>query len=77
MSYTNEDGLPELVGAAKDALREWESSKKKRSSTSSSKSYVKDASNAAYGEESIRKNLELGSVDTLLLSANLRKSRPG
>ena len=36
---------------------------------------VKDASIAAYGEESIRKNLELGAVDILLLSANLRKSR--
>jgi len=40
------------------------------------KELVKDNNGlAAYGEESIRKNLELGSVDTLLLSSNLRKSR--
>jgi peptide chain release factor subunit 1 len=39
------------------------------------KELVKDAGLAAYGEESIRKNLAIGAVDTLLLSANLRKSR--
>jgi peptide chain release factor subunit 1 len=39
------------------------------------KELVKDGGLAAYGEESIRKNLEIGAVDTLLLSASLRKSR--
>jgi peptide chain release factor subunit 1 len=39
------------------------------------KELVKDGGLAAYGEESIRKNLDIGAVDTLLLSANLRKSR--
>ena len=39
------------------------------------KELVKDAGLAAYGEESIRHNLEIGAVDILLLSSNLRKSR--
>jgi peptide chain release factor subunit 1 len=39
------------------------------------KELVKDGGLAAYGEDSIRKNLEIGAIDTLLLSANLRKSR--
>lgn len=36
---------------------------------------VKDDGAAAYGEESVRKNLELGAVDTLLLSERLRRAR--
>jgi peptide chain release factor subunit 1 len=39
------------------------------------KELVKDDGLAAYGEESIRHNLEIGAVDILLLSSNLRKSR--
>ena len=75
MSYTNESGLRELVGAAKDALKGMEVVKEKSFMDRFLKELVKDDGLAAYGEESIRKNLELGSVDTLLLSGNLRKSR--
>ncbi|MCU0632915.1 MAG: peptide chain release factor 1, partial [Methanolinea sp.] len=39
------------------------------------KELVKENGLAAYGEESVRKNLDIGSVDILLLSASLRKSR--
>lgn len=39
------------------------------------KELVKEDGLAAYGEESVRKNLEIGAVDMLLLSAVLRKSR--
>jgi peptide chain release factor subunit 1 len=39
------------------------------------KELVKDNGVASYGEENIRKNLELGAVEVLLLSASLRKSR--
>jgi peptide chain release factor subunit 1 len=75
VSYTNESGLRELVGAAKDALKGMEVVKEKSFMDRFLKELVKDDGLAAYGEESIRKNLELGSVDTLLLSGNLRKSR--
>ena len=75
VSYTNESGLRELVGAAKDALKGMEVVKEKSFMDRFLKELVKDDGLAAYGEESIRKNLELGSVDSLLLSGNLRKSR--
>ncbi len=75
VAYTNEDGLAELVEAAKDALKGMGVVKEKEFMQRFLKELVKDAGLAAYGEESIRKNLEIGAVDTLLLSANLRKSR--
>ncbi|NYT04835.1 MAG: peptide chain release factor 1 [Methanomicrobiales archaeon] len=75
VSYTNESGLAELVDAAQDALRGVEVMKEKRIMDRFFKELVKDNGLAAYGEESIRKNLELGAVDILLLSSNLRKSR--
>jgi len=75
VAYTNESGLRELVGAAKDALKGMEVVKEKSFMDRFLKELVKDDGLAAYGEESVRKNLELGSVGTLLLSANLRKSR--
>src|SRR5512136_354539 len=75
VAYTNEDGLSELVDAAKDALKGMTVIKEKAFMDRFLKELVKDAGLAAYGEESIRKNLEIGAVDILLLSANLRKSR--
>ncbi|MEN6443248.1 MAG: peptide chain release factor aRF-1 [Methanoregula sp.] len=75
VAYTNEDGLPELVDAAKDALSGMAVIKEKSFMDRFLKELIKDNGLAAYGEESIRKNLELGAVDILLLSSNLRKSR--
>ena len=75
VAYTNESGLAELVDAAKDALKGMEVVKEKEFMNRFLKELVKDDSLAAYGEESVRKNLELGSVDVLLLSSSLRKSR--
>jgi peptide chain release factor subunit 1 len=75
VAYTNEDGLSELVDAAKDALKGMTVIKEKAFMDRFLKELVKDDGLAAYGEESIRRNLEIGAVDILLLSANLRKSR--
>jgi peptide chain release factor subunit 1 len=75
VAYTNEDGLAELVDAAKDALKGMTVIEEKAHMERFLKELVKDAGLAAYGEESIRKNLEIGAVDILLLSGNLRKSR--
>ena len=63
------------MDAAKDALKGMTVIKEKAYMDKFLRELVKDDNNAAYGEESIRKNLEIGAVDTLLLSANLRKSR--
>jgi peptide chain release factor subunit 1 len=75
VSYTNESGLPELVDNAQDALKGMEVIKEKTVMNKFLQELVKDESNAAYGEESVRKNLELGAVDTLLLSDKLRRAR--
>ena len=75
VAYTNEDGLSELVDAAKDALKGQEVVKEKEMMERFLKELVKDAGLASYGEECVRQNLELGSVDVLLLSSRLRKSR--
>jgi len=75
VAYTNEDGLAELVDAAQDALKGMDIVKEKAVMNRFLQELVKEHGSAAYGEESVRKNLETGSVDTLLLSSHLRKSR--
>ncbi|WOF16647.1 peptide chain release factor 1 [Methanoplanus sp. FWC-SCC4] len=75
VAYTNESGLAELVDNASDALKGVEVMKEKVLMDRFFKELVKDESLAAYGEDSVRKNLEIGAVDTLLLSAVLRKER--
>ncbi|MCQ8893363.1 MAG: peptide chain release factor aRF-1 [Methanolinea sp.] len=75
VAYTNESGLSELVDAARDALKGVEVIKEKELMNRFLKELVKEEGLAAYGEESVRKNLAMGSVDILLLSASLRKSR--
>ncbi|MDD1676296.1 MAG: peptide chain release factor aRF-1, partial [Methanomicrobiales archaeon] len=75
VSYTNESGLSELVDAAQDALKGMEVVKEKAIMTRFLQELVKEDGTAAYGEDSIRQNLEHGAVDTLLLSSTLRKER--
>jgi peptide chain release factor subunit 1 len=74
-SYTNEFGLRELVDKAQDALRDVGIMDEKREMARFFKELVKEDGCTAYGEESVRANLEAGAVDTLLLSEKLRKSR--
>ncbi|MGD9936433.1 MAG: peptide chain release factor aRF-1 [Methanoregulaceae archaeon] len=75
VAYTNESGLAELVDNAQDALRGVEVMKEKESMARFLKELVKDDGLAAYGEESVRRNLEIGAVDILLLSSGLREVR--
>jgi peptide chain release factor subunit 1 len=75
VAYTNESGLAELVDAAQDALKGVEVMKEKAIMNRFLRELVKDNGLAAYGEESVRKNLDVGAVDILLLSCSLRKSR--
>ncbi|MDN7025015.1 peptide chain release factor 1 [Methanoculleus sp. FWC-SCC1] len=75
VAYTNESGLAELVDNAQDALKGMEVVKEKTYMNRFLQELVKDNGNATYGEESVRKNLEIGAVDTLLLSDKLRQAR--
>lgn len=75
VAYTNESGLSELVDAAKDALKGMEVVREKEVMDRFLKELVKENGVASYGEDSVRKNLELGAIDILILSSRLRKSR--
>lgn len=75
VAYTNESGLPELVDAAEDALKGQVVIEEKHLMDRFFKELVKDNGLAAYGELSIRANLEIGAVDILLLSEKIRKNR--
>ncbi len=74
--YTDEFGLRELVSAASDTITSLKISKEKQLMKRFLKEISKtEGSLAVYGEANVIKALEMGAVDTLLLSENLRKYR--
>jgi peptide chain release factor subunit 1 len=74
--YTDEFGLKELVDAAADTMSNLKISKEKKIMKKFLKEITKaEESLAVYGEAQVRKALEIGAVDTLLLSENLRRYR--
>jgi peptide chain release factor subunit 1 len=74
--YTDEFGLRELVSAASETMSNLKISKEKQLMKKFLKEVTKtENSLAIYGEIQVRKALEMGVVDTLLLSENLRKYR--
>jgi peptide chain release factor subunit 1 len=74
--YTDEYGLKELVSAASETMADLKISKEKKIMKRFLKEVTKtEGSLAVYGEQQIRKALEMSVVDTLLLSENLRKYR--
>ena len=70
--YTDEYGLRELVEAASDDLEELDVIKDKKLMRRFLNEVRKDGL-AIYGEDAVRKALEAGSVDTLLISDSLNK----
>ena len=74
--YTDEYGLKELVSAASGTMSNLKISKEKKVMKRFLKEVTKtDGSLAVYGEQQVRKALEMGVVDTLLLSENIRRYR--
>lgn len=74
-SYTDESGFLELINAASDKLSDLELMNQKKIMKSFFSELVSDNGKAAYGELSVRANLEINSVDTLILSEDLRAER--
>ncbi|MHC1597820.1 MAG: peptide chain release factor aRF-1 [Methermicoccaceae archaeon] len=74
-SYTDESGLYELVDNAQDALASVEQFAEKRIAQRFMKELVSDSGLTTYGEDEVRRALEMGAVDVLLLSENLRRAR--
>jgi peptide chain release factor subunit 1 len=74
--YTDEFGLRELVSVAAGTMIDLKISKEKKVMKRFLKEVTKsEDSLALYGENHIRKALQMGIVDTLLLSENIRKYR--
>ena len=74
--YTDEFGLRELVSSASETMTNLKISKEKKLMKRFLKEVTKtEGSLAVYGEHQLRRALEMGVVDTLLLSENLRKYR--
>ena len=74
--YTDEYGLKELVSRASETMSNLKISREKKVMNRFLKEVTKtEDSLAVYGEQHVRKALEMSIVGTLLLSENLRKSR--
>lgn len=74
--YTDEFGLRELVAAASDKMTDLRVSQEKKVMKRFLSEITKsEKSMAVYGEHQVRKALDMGVVDTLLLSEDLRKYR--
>jgi len=74
--YTDEYGLRELVSAASETMSNLKISKEKKLMKAFLREITKSqGSLSVYGENQIRKALQMGAIDTLLLSENLRKYR--
>ncbi len=74
--YTDEFGLKELVATASEKMTDLKISKEKKIMKRFLKEVTKtEKSLAVYGEPQIRKALEMGIIDILLLSEDLRKYR--
>jgi peptide chain release factor subunit 1 len=74
--YTDEYGLRELVANAADKMTDLKVSQEKKIMKRFLSEVTKsEKSMAVYGEHQVRKALEMGVVDTLLLSEDLRKYR--
>ena len=74
--YTDEFGLQELVSAASQTRTDLKISKEKKVMDRFLREVKSSTSSlAVYGEKQVRMALDMGAVDTLLLSENLRKYR--
>ncbi|MDY6931115.1 MAG: peptide chain release factor aRF-1 [Halobacteriota archaeon] len=74
VSYTDESGLSELVDQAGEKLYEIDLMKEKRATSKFMRELV-NSNLAAYGEEEVRRKLQDGAVDILLISEDLRRTR--
>ncbi len=75
ISYHGEYGLKELVEKASDILKDHEAIKERHLIQKFFKHLVKDTGMITYGEREVRKALELGAVDTLLISEGYDRVR--
>lgn len=74
-SYTGEFGIREVIDKSMDILEEIDVMQEKQLVQKFLKELIDEHGLAAYGEEEVRKDLQMGAVDTLLISEDLTQSR--
>ena len=72
VAYTDESGLSELMNAASEKLADLDLMVEKKLMQRFFVELVSDSGKTSYGIEQIRANLEVGAVDVLLISEDLR-----
>ncbi|MFH1823144.1 MAG: hypothetical protein ABH817_00280 [archaeon] len=74
IGYTNEQGLDELLNASKENLEEQEFTQERKILEEFFNTLGKNPDKTAYGEEKVRKALEMGAVSKLIMSSGIKKA---
>ena len=75
IGYTGKQGLEELVAKSEDILAQEEIMKEKLAVNKFMDMLAKKPTFSAYGEEEVRKALEMGAIDTLLFSEDFNEEK--
>lgn len=74
-SYTGEFGIREVIDKSSNVLEELDVMKEKQLVQKFLKELIDEQGLSSYGENEVRNNLQIGAVDTLLLSEDLKSKR--
>lgn len=74
-SYTGEFGIREVIDKSSNVLEELDVMKEKQLVQKFLKELIDEQGLSSYGEKEVRNNLQIGAVDTLLLSEDLKSKR--
>ena len=74
-SYTGDFGIREVLDESSDTLEEMDIMKEKKFMRKFLTGLISDSGLSSYGENEVRQNLQMGAVETLLISENLKTNR--
>lgn len=74
-SYTGDFGIREVIDESTDTLEEMDIMREKKFMRKFLTGLISENGLSTYGEKEVRQNLQMGAVETLLLSENLRTNR--
>lgn len=74
-SYTGDFGIREVLDESSDTLEEMDIMKEKKFMRKFLTGLISESGLSTYGEHEVRHNLQMGAVETLLISENLRTNR--
>ena len=74
-SYTGDFGIREVLDESADTLEEMDIMKEKKFMRKFLTGLISESGLSSYGENEVRRNLQMGAVETLLISENLKTNR--